>query len=140
VTSTNTQFALAVHVLTLLSARSESLQSSASMSESTGSNPAHLRRVLGRLRAAGLVSSRPGPRGGWRLRRDPAEVTLADLWRVVNDEDPVLGLHEASPHCMVGQRIHTDLEQLDERVREAIEAELGETTLAGFSASHLVGS
>ena len=73
------------------------------MASSVGSNPVHIRRVLGRLRAAGLVASRPGPHGGWLLLRSPEETTLADVWRVVNGDDPVLGVHEADPNCPIGR-------------------------------------
>lgn len=127
---TNTQFALAVHVLTMLAGLPRELQTSEGMAASAGSNPVHLRRVLGRLRDAGLVTSRPGPGGGWQLVRAPAETTLADVWRAMNRDDPVLGLHEASPNCDVGQRIQVHLAQIDRRARAAIVAELETTTLA----------
>ena len=127
---TNTQFALAVHVLTMLAGLPSELQNSDAMAASAGSNPVHIRRVLGRLRNAGMVSSRPGPHGGWRLLRSPADTTLADVWRAMNGADPVLGLHEASPDCQVGQRIQRSLEAVDRRTLAAIEAELGRTTLA----------
>src|SRR5918994_2146525 len=127
---TNTRFALGVHVLTLLAALPRELQSSEVMAASAGSNPVHLRRVLGRLRNAGLVTSRPGPGGGWQLVQAPAVTTLADVWRAMNGDDPVLGLHEASPNCTVGQRIQGDLARIDRRARAAIVAELETTSLA----------
>jgi Rrf2 family protein len=127
---TNTQFALAVHVLTMLAGLPRELQTSEGMAASAGSNPVHLRRVLGRLRNAGLVSSRPGPGGGWQLVRAPEATTLADVWRAMNGEDPVLGLHAASPNCEIGQRIQGNLAQIDERARRAIVGELETTTLA----------
>jgi Rrf2 family protein len=127
---TNTQFALAVHVLTMLAGLPRELQTSEGMAASAGSNPVHLRRVLGRLRKAGLVASRPGPGGGWQLVRPPEATTLADVWGAMNGEDPVLGLHAASPNCDVGQRIQANLAQIDRRARAAIVAELETTTLA----------
>jgi Rrf2 family protein len=127
---TNTQFALAVHVLTMLAALPRELQSSEAMAASAGSNPVHIRRVLGRLRNAGMVVSRPGPHGGWQLVHAPAETTLADVWRAVHGEDPILGLHEANPNCEEGQRIQANLGRIDRRAAAAIEAELGTTTLA----------
>lgn len=137
---TNTQFALAVHVLTMLAALPRELQSSEQMAASAGSNPVHIRRVLGRLRNAGMVSSRPGPHGGWRLLRSPAQTTLADVWRAMNGDDPVLGLHDASPDCEVGQRIQTSLEAIDRRTLAAIEAELAGTTLADLAAAADLGA
>lgn len=131
---TNTQFAVAVHLLTMLAAMPGELHSSEEMAASVGTNPVHIRRVLARLREAGLVSSRPGPHGGWQLVTAPERTTLADVWRVINRADPILGLHEADPNCPVGQRIQVDLEALDRRALAAVEAELEASTLADFAA------
>jgi Rrf2 family protein len=126
---TNTQFALAVHVLILLGADPDARQSSELLAASAGTNPVHVRRVLGRLRRAGLVRSRPGPHGGWIPADAPCDVTLADVWRAVNGDDPVLGLHSASPDCAVGQRIQDALARIDRRAAAALVAELEHTTI-----------
>jgi Rrf2 family protein len=131
---TNTQFAVAVHVLTMLAGLPRALQTSEVMAASVGANPVHIRRVLGRLREAGFVASRPGPHGGWQLLRSPQETTLADVWRVMNGGDPVLGVHEASPGCEVGRRIQANLEDVDRRALAAVEAELETITLAQLAA------
>jgi Rrf2 family protein len=126
---TNTQFALAVHVLTLLGAEPDVRKSSETLAASAGSNPVHVRRVLGRLRRAGLVRSRSGPNGGWLVPAPPCDVTLADVWRAVNGDDPVLGLHSANPDCTVGRRIQDALVGVDRRASAALSAELERTTL-----------
>jgi Rrf2 family protein len=131
---TNTQFAVAVHVLTMLAGLPRELQTSEVMASSVGSNPVHIRRVLARLREAGLVASRPGAHGGWRLLRSPKDITLADVWRVMNRDEAVLGIHEAAPNCDVGQRIQANLEDVGRRATEAVEAELEATTLAQLAA------
>jgi hypothetical protein len=56
----------------------------------------------------------------------------------MNGDDQVLGLHEASPDCVVGQRIQRSLEAIDRRTLAAIEAELGTTTLADLAAASSV--
>jgi Rrf2 family protein len=125
----NTQFALAVHVLTLLAAEPDAMRSSELLASSAGASPVHVRRVLGRLRRAGLVRSRPGPHGGWLVCRPTSETTLADVWRALNGDDPLLGLHSANPDCVVGQRIHGALATIDRRAVLALTAELERTTL-----------
>ena len=127
---TNTQFALAVHMLTLLAASPEETQSSELLASSASANPVHARRVLGQLRRAGLVTSRSGPSGGWQMRSSPEQTTLAEVWRAVQRDAPVLGLHGASPDCPVGQRIQVALTDVDRRASEALDAELGRSTLA----------
>jgi Rrf2 family protein len=126
---TNTQFALGVHLLTLLAGAPGDVLSSEVLAGSAGSNPVHARRLLGRLRAAGLVTSRPGVKGGWQLAGDPSTVTLADVWRAVQADDPVLGLHGANPNCTVGRRIQDALVGVDRRAARALEDELCATTL-----------
>jgi Rrf2 family protein len=126
---TNTQFALAVHVLTLLAHDPGDRHSSEFLAASAGSSPVHVRRVLGRLRRAGVVRSRPGPHGGWAVARDTAEITLADVWHAVHGSDPVLGLHSASPDCAAGQAIQGALVELDRRAAAALVAELEHTTV-----------
>jgi hypothetical protein len=46
----------------------------------------------------------------------------------------VLGVHEADPNCVVGQRIQANLEDVDRRALAAVEAELETTTLADLAA------
>jgi DNA-binding IscR family transcriptional regulator len=129
----NTQFGLGVHMATLLAALGDGPQTSEVLASSAGSNPVHVRRVLGLMRNAGLVVSRPGPRGGWQLAVDPETTTLADVWRAVHGTGGILGLHEASPACAVGRRIEAGLAEIDRSAAEAIERDLAATTLAGLA-------
>ena len=128
--ATNTQFAVAVHVLTYLAAAGAGRPvSSDELSMSTNVNPVHVRRVLGPLRNAGLVRSRPGVHGGWELAVDPAGIPLAQVWRLLQGDEPVLGLHGPNPACPVGRNIQTTLHALDRAVAAAVEAELERTTI-----------
>jgi DNA-binding IscR family transcriptional regulator len=130
---TNTQFAVAVHLMTLLSAADAPLASPA-LAGSVGTNPVHVRRVLGRLREAGLVTSRPGVAGGWQVAVDPATTGLDRVWRAVHGDEPVLGVHDAHPDCAAGQRIQADLVALDRDVLAVLEERLAATTIADLGA------
>jgi Rrf2 family protein len=130
---TNTQFAVAVHLLTLLGGAPGELLSSELLAGSVGANPVHVRRVLGALRRAGLVDSRPGVHGGWQLERAADTVTLGDVWCAVQGDDPLLGLHGAAPECPVGQRIQSALGEVDRRAARAVEEELARTTISDLA-------
>jgi DNA-binding IscR family transcriptional regulator len=130
---TNTQFAVGVHMATLLATLRQAPQTSELLASSAGSNPVHVRRVLGRLRAAGLVVSRPGPKGGWQLAVDPETTTLADIWRAVHGDDGILGVHEASPACTVGSRIQDSLVEIDRGAIRALQRDLARTTLGDLA-------
>jgi Rrf2 family protein len=49
--------------------------------------PAYLAKHLQALSAAGLVESVPGPRGGYRLARPAAEITVLDVVLAVEGDD-----------------------------------------------------
>jgi Rrf2 family protein len=126
---TNTQFSLAVHMLTLMGSQAGDLVSSDFLSGSAGTSPEHVRRVLAPLRRAGLVRSRPGPSGGWQLDGADCDTTLGEIWRAVHGDDGVLGVHSAAPECTVGQRIQTELEEIERHAVAALVAELDQVTL-----------
>ncbi|RPE47024.1 Rrf2 family protein [Streptomyces sp. Ag109_O5-1] len=127
---TNTQFAVGVHLLTLLAERPGEWRDSQSLAVSPATNAAHARRILGQLRTAGLVRSQPGPRGGWMLEHDAERIDLAMVWLALNGEDPVLGMHAPQPDCPAGRRVHRSLLALDRRARRALLSELARTTVA----------
>ncbi len=126
----NTQFAIGVHTLGLLAGHFGRALSSETLARSANSNPVHVRRVLGALGRAGLVSSRSGPHGGWQLAADPGTITLADVWTAVHGDAPVLGLHGANPNCAVGCRVQQELVAVDRQAAEAVRAQLERTTVA----------
>ncbi|WP_165073369.1 RrF2 family transcriptional regulator [Paludisphaera rhizosphaerae] len=60
-----------------------------------------LTQILISLRGAGLVVSTRGSSGGYRLARDPAEISLGDVLRVIDGEE----FHErparrSTPHSL----------------------------------------
>ncbi|BCJ50329.1 hypothetical protein Asp14428_18040 [Actinoplanes sp. NBRC 14428] len=65
--STNTRFAVAVHVLTYLAGLDDRAAGSEELARSANVNPVYIRQVMGPLRGAGLVRSKPGVHGGWAL-------------------------------------------------------------------------
>ena len=71
----------------------------------------HLSKVLQRLTRAGLVKSIRGPRGGFILAKDPAEITLKDVYEaidgVVTIQDAcILGTkHCGVSHCVFGNLV-----------------------------------
>lgn len=133
---TSTHFAVAIHVLTYLasSAGEGRAVSSEELAGSANVNPVHVRRVLGPLREAGLVSSRPGPHGGWGLSRPAAQITVAEVWDQVQEKEHLLGLHGPNAACPVGRSVRHSLIDLDARVCESVRATLGVVSVADLAA------
>ena len=67
----DSSFNLAVHALVCLSHSGRSLSSEA-LAENICTNPTRVRRVLAGLKKAGMVETREGLDGGYRLTADPA--------------------------------------------------------------------
>ena len=79
----DSSFNLAVHALVCLSHSGHSL-SSETLAENICTNPTRVRRVLAGLKKAGMVETREGLDGGYRLTADPATLTLRQVAEAVN--------------------------------------------------------
>ena len=126
----NTQFAIAIHILTLLAQAHGALLTSTEMASSVNTNPAFLRRILGGLSRAEMVESQPGAAGGWRLRRAPEAITLRAIFRAVDDGHLLAMHHDPNPNCPVGGVIQSTLEQYFGEAETAFERTLEGRTLA----------
>lgn len=133
--NTNTRFAVAIHILTMLAYRHPEALTSGYMAGSVMTNPVVLRRLLGDLRRAGLVESRAGSGGGWRLRKPPEQITLLDCYLAVK-EDRLFGLplQKPNPECKVGKIITQAVCDLFQEAERAMEDRLAQTDLAQLSA------
>ncbi len=70
----------AIHSVTMLAALpADGLLSAASLAELHGVSTSYLLRHLQTLSGAGIVRTVPGPRGGYRLARPPAGISLLDI-------------------------------------------------------------
>ncbi|BDM74365.1 Rrf2 family transcriptional regulator (plasmid) [Streptomyces nigrescens] len=129
----NSRLTVAVHVLVwmaLVHRRGRELVTSEQAAESVNTNPVVIRRCLGGLRDAGLVEVRHGAGAGWRLARDPGEITLLEVLQAVEDE-PLFGLHRNAPNpkCPVGAGIRPALRQAYDEAEDAARSALGRTTI-----------
>jgi Rrf2 family protein len=127
---TNLRFAMAVHLLTLLAQSPENAVDSRRLAVSPAINPVHVRRLLGRLRQQGMVTSSPGRRGGWTLSLAATEIRLGDVWRAVNTDNALLGLHEPDPQCPTGRRVRSRLLELDGQALDALLTTLDQVSIA----------
>jgi Rrf2 family protein len=129
--STNSQFAVAIHTLTLIAQAEDGPVTSEYIAGSVNTNPVFIRRILGLLSRAGLVISQPGVGGGWRLLRDPATITLLDVFRAV-DEGHLLSMHHSTPNidCTVGRNIQHTLSVYFGEAEHAFEQVLAQQTVA----------
>jgi Rrf2 family protein len=87
-------------------------QTSQEIAEGTQVPPRYLYRVLQKLAKGGLLSSQPGPGGGYTLAGDTDKSSLLDIVRAIG---PVDRIHT----CPLGLRSHKELCPLHQHLDDA---------------------
>jgi len=126
----NSQFSMAVHVLSMLARSKDENLKSDYIAKSVNTNAVVIRRLLGQLSHAKLVTSQTGANGGTRLARCPNEINLSEIYKAVNCGD-VFALHAKSPNkdCPVGKNIEAVLCCLQKDIDKGIEEKLSKYSL-----------
>ena len=113
------RFSIAVHTLLCVGLYARDCKvTSEFIAGSVGVNPVVIRRILGQLKKQGLVNVAAGT-GGATLVRDPASITLFDVYKAVDllENETLFSFHpHPNPQCPVGRSIH---EALDGHIRDA---------------------
>jgi Rrf2 family protein len=132
---TTTRFAVAVHILTALAENAGAPVRSEQIAESASTNPVVIRSLLSRLAAAGLTTAQLGPKGGALLRRPAEEISLLDVYRAV-EQPELFAMHRSQPDrsCHVGRNIQPVLRAATAKAEQALQAELGRTSIAEIAA------
>lgn len=129
----NTKFSAAIHCLALLDLfqDGQTVLTSELIAKSVGTNPVVIRRILSRLKQAGLIRSRAGC-PGYQLAKSPEAITLREIYRAVQDapEAALIDVHPRPfPGCPVGRHIHESLEEPLLQAQQALEDSLETYTL-----------
>lgn len=125
----NSRLSLALHALGHMAGDPGRTRPSAEIAAHAGTNPVVVKRVLGRLRAAGLLTAEKGHSGGWRLARPPEAITLADVY-VALEERLAPYAEEAAPRCAVEQALERRMNAVMEDAEKALVARLATMTIA----------
>ena len=131
--SANSRLTVAVHAVAwvgLYQRLGHEVATSEQIADSANTNPVVIRRLLGELRAAGLVKSQRGSGAGWTLAREMTAITLLDVYDAI-ESGPLFGMHRAEPNqdCVVGAGIQPALKSVYDRLDSTLRAELASTTV-----------
>ena len=129
----NSQFSMAVHILTMLARAGDENMKSEYIAGSVNTNAVVIRRVLGQLSQAGLVTSQTGAFGGTRLAREPSEISLCEIYKAVSCGE-VFALHAKAPNqdCPIGRNIEAVLCNLQKEIDKSVGEKLRQYTLASI--------
>jgi Rrf2 family protein len=130
----NSRLTIATHALAWLALarrRGQDVLTSEQVAASVNTNSVIIRRSLGDLRRAGLVTVRHGAGAGWSLAREPEDISLLQVYDAV-DAQPAFGLHHTEPNqeCPVGRGIRPALSGVYGRVEQTMRRELAKTSIA----------
>ncbi len=136
----SSRFTIAIHIFACIDFfRDKYAITSDFLAGSINVNAVTVRRILLKLKAAGLVKISRG-RGG----RDPSlggilaarpleEITFFDIYKAVDcvESEELFHFHDGpNPQCPVGRNIHKALDSRLEQVQRAMEDELKKLTVA----------
>lgn len=125
----NSRLSLALHSLGHMAGDPGRMCTSAEIAAHAGTNPVVVRRVLGHLRAAGLLVAEKGHSGGWRLARAPEAITLADVYLAL-DERLAPEAEDAAPRCAVEHALERRMAQVMEEAEAGLIRRLSTMTIA----------
>jgi len=125
----NSRLSLALHTLGHMAGHPDRTQTSAEIAEHAGTNAVVVRRVLGKLREAGLLASEKGHSGGWRLARAPSAITLADVYLALDERLVAASDIAETSNCSVENALHTRIASVMAEVEKNLVAQLSETTI-----------
>ena len=127
----NTRFPVALHILTLLAVENKCQPTTSEyLAESANTNPVVIRRLLGSLRRAGLITVQLGAGGGVSLARSAREITLLEVFCAVRETEIFfLDTRKANPYCICGRNMQPVLADIFREVEGAVYQKLAEITL-----------
>ena len=133
----SSRFIVAIHALSVLArATGKGPICSGTMASSVHTNPVVIRRLMSELEKASLVRSVAGRGGGFELGRAADDITLADVYRAVEDET-VFRMHKTDPNaqCPVAAQLASILCPTLRSAEGALAGALSKTTLRDVTAA-----
>lgn len=128
----SSRFTLAVHIFACIDVFKDDYKvTSDFLASSTNVNPVIVRKILGQLKAAGLVEVARGS-GGASIPKPLHEISFFDIYNAVEciENGELFHFHEnPNSDCPVGRNIHAVLDDKLMQVQKAMEAELASITL-----------
>jgi len=127
----NSRLATAIHVAGMLSFAEAMPLTSEAIAKSCNTNAVVIRRIIGLLTRHGLVTVKMGTGGGSRLTKNPDQITLAEIYRSL-EEGAVFDVpqFEETHHCEMGKIVRPVLADILNEAEQSLLEKLNQITLA----------
>jgi DNA-binding IscR family transcriptional regulator len=127
----NSDFVLAVHAMVFLHHKTETVSSDV-LAENICTNPARVRRVMTKLKKAGLVETREGRTGGGYSYQKTKQVTLGDISKALNVKfaNSPWKSGDIQKPCVIASGMPYYMEQLYSELNARCEGYLNTVTIA----------
>ena len=118
----NLEFNIAVHLLTFLVKHPDVRYSSGSLSERICINPVQLRRVTRKLNDQHYLDASRGKYGGYQANEVTADVNLADLFELFNEErsDGRIFTGDKGSDCEISREIGTTMSKFQQKENDIL--------------------
>ena len=127
----SSRFTIAVHILLAVNEFDGQFKTTSFfLGNSVNVNPVIIRKTLGQLKDAGLVTVEAGV-GGASLAKEPKKITLWDIFCAVEDKkEDLFHFHEnPNPECPVGGNIHAVMDGRLKKFKRNLQKDLDDVTL-----------
>ena len=128
----SSRFTIALHIFTCVEVfKDEYRITSDFLAGSINTNPVIIRKILTKLKNAGLITVARGT-GGIEVKKPLKEITFYDVYVAIEplENNELFNFHKnPNPKCPVGKNIHTLLDSKLENIQKAMEDEMKKYTL-----------
>lgn len=125
----STKLADTVHTLVFIALNDKETLSSSVLAVSIQTNPAYVRQLMAKLKAAKLINSMRG-QANPTLAKLPKDITLLDIYRAIEGDKPLLHLDtHTNPECGVGMNIQLALAEHYKQIQDSAEQKMRQITL-----------
>ncbi|WEE36241.1 Rrf2 family transcriptional regulator [Lactiplantibacillus paraplantarum] len=125
----STRFSDSIHLLAYIKIYADTKLTSDAIARSIETSPVVVRRLMSKLRQAGLITTTPGTAQP-TLAKPLSQISLLSVFYAIEGDKPLLAVDsKTNPDCIVGGNIQTVLKQYYQDAQTAAEARLAKTSL-----------
>jgi Rrf2 family protein len=127
----NSRFSLGISIMTHLAYNEGQGMTSRQLAAAAGTNAVVIRRLVGQLRKAGLVTCHPGKAGGCQVARSLKSISLYDIYRALEGGSPfAIPEMPENKACAVSCRMKSMLSSVLAETEKAMASSLERVRLA----------